>query len=378
MAAFRCADRDLTEDPDVGTTHPPTRAPRTPRLLAAAVALVAASVLLGVMLLWPHHGNLPAFGRGSELVRASVTAQQAPDGYSQLLTMRVGADELTLEAALTPGSAYRVGDRVEIAYTAAGDPYVVGPDRRGPLAALAGLFVLAAVVVGRMRGLRAVAGLSVSTGVVLGFVVPALASGSPPFAVAAVGAGAVMLTTLYTTHGRGLVTAAAAVGTGLALALTMGLSQLFIDAAHLTGFSLDAAPALVGSGLSLGGVLLVGIVLASLGVLDDVTVTQAAVVVELHDTDPDLGAAELSARAMRVGRDHIGSVINTLALTYLGVSLPLLVVAGYGALLGPALLTSESVATEIVRTLVGSIGLIVAVPVTTALTAMVVVSQRRS
>jgi hypothetical protein len=218
---------------------------------------------------------------------------------------------------------------------------------------------------------RSLIGLACSFAVIVGFVVPAILRGQSPVPVALVGAMAIMLASLYLSHGVGRKTTAAVVGTALALALTGALTAGFVELTALTGLaSEDALNAnfQVG-GISLQGLLLAGIILGGLGVLDDVTVSQASLVFELRRADPAAGFAELTRGALAVGRDHVAASVNTLFLAYAGASLPLLVLFVSGGDPLGTVVTAEAVAVEVVRTLCGSVGLIAAVPLTTVLAA---------
>jgi uncharacterized membrane protein len=210
--------------------------------------------------------------------------------------------------------------------------------------------------------------------------VPAILDGEPPLPVAIVGALAVALVTIPLAHGWGPKSLAAVLGTAGALLLTALLALVFTEAAHLTGFSSEEATFLQVSGadLSLDGLLLAGMVIAALGVLDDVTVSQASTVLALRGAAPELGFRELFGRALRVGRDHVSATVNTLVLAYVGASLPVLLIFSSADIgLGEAL-NLEVIAKEVVATLVGSIGLIAAVPVTTALAALLALSEERA
>jgi uncharacterized membrane protein len=238
-----------------------------------------------------------------------------------------------------------------------------------PLALLAGLFAAAVIGLGRLRGLLALAGLGVSVLVLVLFLVPALLEGRPPLLTAVVGASAVMIAVLLLAHGPSVRTATAVVGTALSLLLILALSTVFVRLAGLTGLSSEEAfyvGAVFGQ-VDVRGLLLAGIVIGALGILDDVTVTQVSTVWELRAANARMPGRQLYAAAVRVGRDHIASTVNTLLLAYAGASLPLLVIfttSGEGVV---GTLTTGVVAQEVVRTLVGSIGLVAAVPVTTAL-----------
>jgi hypothetical protein len=188
---------------------------------------------------------------------------------------------------------------------------------------------------------------------------------------------AIMLLSLYLSHGIGPKTTAAVVGTALALGLTAALSIVFVGAASLTGLASEEALSanFAVGGLSLRGLLLAGIIIGGLGVLDDVTMSQASLVTELHHANPTAGMAALIAGALRVGRDHIAATVNTLFLAYAGAALPLLIVFVTGTDSLSTVATSEQVAVEVVRALCGSVGLIAAVPLTTVLAALVATEE---
>jgi uncharacterized membrane protein len=245
------------------------------------------------------------------------------------------------------------------------------------MAVLALVFVAVVLLFARLRGALSLLGLGVSLAIVLVFVVPAILDGESPLAVAVVGSLAVALVTIPLAHGRGPKSLAAVLGTAASLLLTALLALVFTEAAHLTGFSSEEATflQLSGADLSLEGLLLAGMVIGALGVLDDVTVSQASTVLALRGAAPSLGFRQLFARALRVGRDHVSATVNTLVLAYVGASLPVLIIFSSADVgLGDAL-NLEVVAKEVVATLVGSIGLIAAVPVTTALAALLALSE---
>ena len=217
--------------------------------------------------------------------------------------------------------------------------------------------------------MRALLGLAASLSILVFFVVPAILAGEPPTSVALVGAFAVMLVTLPLAHGFGVKTAAAALGTAAALLLTLVLADLFTDVAHLSGVSSEEAVYLraTDSVTSLQGLLLAGMVIAALGVLDDLTVSQASTVMALRRANPALRFRSLFGEALSVGHDHIAATVNTLVLAYAGASLPVLLVFSLADTPLTEAVNFEAVAEAVVATLVGSIGLIFAVPVTTAL-----------
>lgn len=234
-------------------------------------------------------------------------------------------------------------------------------------------FLLAAVVFGRRRGAGAILGLAVSIAVIALYIVPTIARGGNPFVTSIIGAAVILFVSLFLAHGFRRRTVAAFLGTLVSLGIAVGLSALFVALTKLTGAGTEEAvmaqtDAL--AGLNLKGLLLGGIIIGVLGVLDDVTATQAAAVDEISIADPKLPARELYRRGLSVGKEHIAALVNTLALAYAGAALPLflLFVASKEVPWWVAL-NSEFVVEEIVRTLVGSTALLLAVPITTAIAA---------
>ncbi|WP_206050656.1 YibE/F family protein [Nocardioides speluncae] len=247
---------------------------------------------------------------------------------------------------------------------------IVDHQRSNGLWLLAIAFVLAVIAFARWRGLSALIGLAVTFVLLLLFVVPAILAGESPLLVAIVGSAAIMLTVLYLTHGFAFSTSVAVLGTLASLTLTGVLASVSVASLHLTGFA-DESSTYLGMVHSVNteGLLLAGIVIGSLGVLDDVTVTQAATVTELARANPDYRFTDLYCAGTRVGRSHIASVINTIVLAYAGSSLPLLIlISANDSSLGHVVST-QVIAQEIVRSVVATLGLIAAVPITTALAA---------
>ncbi|MEV3989647.1 YibE/F family protein [Streptomyces sp. NPDC049837] len=255
---------------------------------------------------------------------------------------------------------------------------VTDVNRKMPMLLLAGIFALAVVAVGRMRGVMALVALAVSFAVLTLFILPAILQGSNPLIVAVVGSSAIMLIALYSCHGLTARTSVAVLGTLISLLLIGLLGSLFIGWASLTGNTDDNTGLIHGlyPNIDMSGLLLAGVIIGSLGVLDDVTVTQTSAVWELHQADPRMGPRALYRAGIRIGRDHIASVVNTLVLAYAGAALPLLLLFSIAQSSVGTVANSELVAEEIVRTLVGSIGLVASVPVTTALAALVVSADR--
>jgi uncharacterized membrane protein len=221
--------------------------------------------------------------------------------------------------------------------------------------------------------------LAISLFVLVKFVLPAILEGSDPLAVAIVGGSLIMFLALYLAHGVNAATTTAVLGTLASLFLTGALAVLFVNLSIFTGASSEEAVFLQISQqqVNVQGLLLAGIIIGTLGVLDDVTITQASVVWELQKANPEYGIRNVYRSAIRIGRDHIASTVNTLVLAYAGASLPLLILFSVSDRSFGQVLNTETVAEEIVRTLVGSIGLVASVPITTGLAALVVTSAGR-
>jgi uncharacterized membrane protein len=246
--------------------------------------------------------------------------------------------------------------------------------RTVPMGLLALLYAVVVVAVAKWRGLRAMVGLVGAFGVLAWFMLPALAQGQPPLMVALVGSSAIMFGVLYFAHGFSVRTSTALLGTFFGLAVTTGLAAWAVDAAALTGTAGHNAYQLADltNGMSLSGMILCGLVISGLGVLNDVTITQSSAVWELHELAPHTSARELFTSAMRIGRDHIASTVYTIAFAYAGGALPVLLMVSLFDQPLLAALTGVELAEEIVRILVGSIGLVLAIPVTTAVAVAVV------
>jgi len=215
----------------------------------------------------------------------------------------------------------------------------------------------------------ALLGLGFAAVVVVEFILPALVQGESPLWVGLTGSAAIMFVVLYLAHGFSLRTTTALLGTFAGLALTALTGGVAVRAAHLTGITSDdnSLLAQMAGQIDPRGLLTCGIILAGLGVLNDVTITQASAVWELREAAPGMAPRRLYGTAMRIGRDHIASTIYTIVFAYAGVALPvLLLIDLYGQPLG-TVLTSPDIAEELVRTMASAIALVLAVPLTTAL-----------
>jgi uncharacterized membrane protein len=366
------------------------------RALTLVAAALAVATLAGLVLLWPGEvDSQVAQGIAVETERATVqrVEEGACAGFGgdqdcQLATARVdtgreAGKRIQLQLAgggldpdVDPGDQIRVAKAPE---PPPGSEPVTGTgytlydfERRGPMLVLAAVFVLVVLAFARWRGALSLAGLAVSLALVLVFVVPAILDGKEPLLVAVVGALAIALITIPLAHGWGPKSLAALLGSAASLILTALLALLFTKLTHLTGLASEEAIFLqIGdAGVSLQGLLLAGMVIGALGVLDDVTISQASTVLALRRANPALPLRRLFVLALEVGRDHVSATVNTLVLAYVGAALPILLLFSAADLRVADAANLEVVAKEIVATLVGSIGLIAAVPITTALAAL--------
>ena len=278
------------------------------------------------------------------------------------------------ETAFKP---YKVNDKVILkqAQTPQGKRFFISDYvRRDSLLILLVLFVFTVVLVARKKGLASLLAMLISFTVIFGYILPNLALGHDPISVAIAGSLVIVPVTFLLSHGVNHKTFVAIVATFVALIITGVLAVLFVELTRLTGFSSDEASFLhlaEKGTLQMKGLLLAGIIIGVLGVLDDVTVSQSAIVFQLKKTNPNLGFGELVKKTMDIGHDHISSMVNTLVLVYTGASLPLLLLFINNPQPIAQVINYELIAEEIVRTLVASIGLVISVPITTLLAAYV-------
>ncbi|UXX94529.1 YibE/F family protein [Streptomyces sp. AD2-2] len=388
------------------------------KVIAAILIPFTVAVVVGMVVLWPggapsHKRTGVGFDRQTQqatvtkVVSVSCASVNASGGGSTgdtstaegssaaqeaagtckkaTVTVSTGKDKgRTFTEIVQPDQSRQLhqGEKVVVAYEPSAPRdlqySVTDVNRKFPMALLAGIFALAVVVVGRLRGVMALIALAISFMILNFFILPAILHGSNPLIVAVVGSSAIMLIALYMCHGLSARTSVAVLGTLMSLVLIGVLGSVFIGWAALTGNTDDNTGLIHGlyPSIDMSGLLLAGVIIGSLGVLDDVTVTQTSAVWELHEANPSMGWRGLYRAGIRIGRDHIASVVNTLVLAYAGAALPLLLLFSIAQSSVGAVANSELVAEEIVRTLVGSIGLVASVPVTTALAALVVSADR--
>jgi uncharacterized membrane protein len=365
--------------------------------LVAALAILAAATVIGLVTNWPRDRTVeqppslvrPKTETADVVALASERCRAPGQTNCRRVSVRLtsGSDEgerVSFGIGNESGDVeLDLGDTVRVYENPLPKGAVIGGmpvdrygfadfERRSPLLWLGLAFALLVLATGRLQGLRALLGLFASLLVLVFFVVPAILDGRSPTSVALYGALAIMFATIPLAHGLGAKTIAACLGTAAGLLLTLALANLFTGFAHLTGLASDEAiflRATVGE-ISIQGLLLAGMVIGALGVLDDLTVSQASTVLALRRANPALRFRQLFSSALSVGHDHIAATVNTLVLAYAGASLPVLLIFSLGGTSFSDAVNTEAVADQIVAMLVGSIGLIAAVPVTTALAAL--------
>ncbi|PJJ56735.1 YibE/F-like protein [Mumia flava] len=375
---------------------PPDRGRRgLAQVLAAVIALLAVGLGVAVWMLWPDSDQVASaqnpYGQpGVSIVDATVTGVDplecgaggvGPDGLPAVEgscgQVRFQTDdgesaELTVQPALY-NNGIEVGDEIQvirIAPDGADATFEFLDFQRGSQLVWLGLACAVVIIaVARWRGLFALAGVAATIGALVVFVLPALLAGENALAVAVVGSSAIMLVVLYLVHGISIRTTSALLGTLAGIAMTAVLGSLTTGWTHLTGLASEDDQVLmaVAGQVSLSGVVTASMVIAGLGVLNDVTVTQASAVWELRAAQPTQSRTGVFVSAMRIGRDHIASSVYTLVFAYAGTAMTvLLLIVAYQRGLGE-IASTEQVGAEIARTLVGLIGLVLAVPITTAI-----------
>lgn len=396
---------------------------RVNRAVVALLLGVAVATLLGLIALWPNpvlidemvdradpisggtttvHGEVlsvqdpcdsVATGAGAPITSGDPGTNAAPDVRCVQISVGIlsGTDAGRLVKVQVTGplasAGIRSGDEIELvatgqvapeegpsSYSPAGPAMnyaLSGVDRTVPLVLLSVLFAGVVIAVGRLRGFLALVALGVS-GAVLGlFVLPALVAGGPGLLIGMVGSTAIMFVTLFFVHGPNMRTAAALIGTLFGILFVSAISVIAVSSTRLSGVGDEASGVLSGlaTEMDLRGLLTCSILIAGLGVLNDITIAQASSVWELRSAAPQMSRRELYLRAMRIGRDHIASTVYTVVFAYVGAALGVLILLYLIDVPMMTLLSREDIVIEIVRTLCGSVGLVLAVPVTTAVAA---------
>jgi uncharacterized membrane protein len=372
---------------------------RVTLLLVSVLVPVALATLVGLWLTWPgdspRSGADAGFGQrpvqGTVLAATSAPCTSGNPGVSPSQAKKCISLSVLLTDGDSPGVTiqqvlpdepstprFTVSDHVVLAYTG-GNPSNAGSyqiqdfQRSASMVWLVALFAVAVLLLGRWRGLASLVALGFSFLVLVVYLFPAILTGGNPVIIGVLAASVIMFGVLYLTHGVSAQTSSAVLGTVLSLALIGVLGTAFAAATQLTGLDEDTANLIrvLGHEVDARGLLLAGMIIGALGVLDDVTVTQTSAVWELRRANPALSARALYTAALRIGRDHISSAVNTLALAYAGAALPVLLALAISGQSFGTLVTAQNVAQEVVRTLVGGIGLVAAVPITTAIAAVV-------
>jgi uncharacterized membrane protein len=364
----------------LGDPHPELgpAAPHVRTVLALLGVLVAVGCAVGLLTTWPQDPREATAGFAVQRVDATITSLEVCEGGDGECLQAVAELEDGTEAVVQVPSASQVGtvdvgQDVVLSYDEslpAGNRYAfLEADRGTSVVVLIVGFALAVLLLSGWRGAASLFSLGLTLLLIGVYVLPSLRTASSPLAVALTTAGLVMLITLYASYGVSVRSTVALIGTLLGLALAALVGVVFTSVASFTGATDETTRFLqtVLGNVDTRGLLLAGLIIGALGVLDDVTVTQTATVWELAAADPVTSRRSLFAAAMRVGRAHVSATVNTLVLAYVGASLPLLVFLSALGTSWTEAIFSESVATEIVRGLAGSLGIVAAVPITTAL-----------
>ena len=368
------------------------------RLIAAMLMIAAVATLIGIFALWPNNERSEEIQRNAEdialtsdLLKATVhEASESICGYSISSEVEMCRNvTVVVQEGLESGSLVvlpevntsfdptfpqlAAGDNVILGFDSVTNSYYYQDrDRMSSLWWLILLFAVTVICLARVRGLLALFAMGGTVLMLVKFIAPSVLDGNDPVLVCVVAAAAIAYFSLYFTHGFSLMTTVALAGTLIALGLTLGISWIFFELARFSGYSSEEAFVLpfLAESLDVRGLLLGGTIIAALGALDDVTVTQAATVLELSARNNELSTRQLMISGLRVGREHIASTVNTLLLAYAGSSIPLLLLFAVSEQSLGDVANSELIAIELVRTLCGSIGLVAALPITTYLAAL--------
>lgn len=334
----------------------------------------------------------------------NVLAQQPKPSYLKAIVreISIGKAESTIKIELVEGSMkgktfsiqqittsqlqqqnFSKGDEVIISYDNSSKKeviYIVDRVRTFPLLLLFGVFLILVVLIGRWQGLFSFLGMVLSFFIIGQFVIPNIILGSDPVVITLLSALFIIPLTFYIAHGVNWKTTLSIISTVLALILTGILAYIFVDFTKLTGFAAEESTylqAMTSGALNIKNLLLAGIIIGAMGILDDITIAQTGIVEKMYEANPKYTNIELFFHGMDVGRDHIASLVNTLILVYAGAALPLFLLFYNSQLSYFQVVNQEIVATEIVRTLVSSIGIVSAVPISTWLASIFVKKYAR-
>jgi len=391
---------DTGPEPEA-TPEVTARRRRAVRLMLYVLVPVGLATLVGLFVLWPSGSETAAQQAADTFLPPGTTYPEATiaslEPYECAAATATVPAQTCATAVMVIGDGPSAGDYVQVDLSSdvvaegvqVGDELVLNRDpgtdggdatyafqdfpRGTPIVVLALFFVLVVGAVARLRGLLALLGLGFAFAVLLQFMLPALLDGGSPLWVSLVGSSAIMFVVLYLAHGFSARTTTALLGTLFGLAFSAVLGAVAVAAAHLTGFNSEEATTLLqfDPTLDFSGLVVAATVVAGLGILNDVTITQASAVWQLHEAAPQAGWQELFRRGMAIGRDHIASTIYTIVFAYAGAALPLLLLFELYQRPFWTVLTGSEVGEEVIRTLVGGIALVLAVPLTTLIGALV-------
>lgn len=309
-----------------------------------------------------------------QLQTGVVNKVQKETKSSQTLEVTVDGKNVNIETGAAHSArrqTYKTGDKLLVGVVEQQGKqmyYVKDFIRTDALLSLLFVFIVSVVLVAKKKGLFSLLGMGLSFAILFLYTLPTIVSGADPVSVSLVTAGMLVPLTFYVSHGFSKKTHIAVVSSLLSLIVVVVLSIIWIEWAKLTGYSTEEATFLdvIGQGkFDMRGILLAGIIIGSIGILDDVTVSQIAIVEQLREVGKIKSSGELFARAMKIGGDHISSMVNTLILVYTGAALPLLLLFVTNPQPAVQVVQYEMIAEEIIRSLIGSIGLIVSVPLST-------------
>lgn len=383
----------------------------TLNIILVAVALLIAGLLVYVKILPSSNSSFEqgaavqdtssfasyAKGEVVEVVFEQVDESQNNRTITQQLLVSLQGEESAGESIVIDNTQildragsvqYKIGDRVVLGLLPAGtdilgEQYVIIDHYRlGGIYVTLAIFLILAVIIGRWRGVTSLVGLGITGCILLFFIAPEILAGKDAFLVALVGAGAIVLVSMFISHGFSRRIQIAAISTLITLSISGGITYFFIYISKLFGLGQSDAFLLqtgfLGA-INLQGVLLAGIVISVLGILDDITTAQTAAIEEIYKTNPELSVKELYGKGLSIGREHIASLINTLILVYAGAALPLfLLLTLQKSQPLWVLLNSEFISEELVRSLVGSTTLILAVPIATFLAAYIFTRKQKN
>lgn len=310
---------------------------------------------------------------GKEVEQQNVKLRGLNGDYKNKDIVFVGIGDY----AVAKNNLYKEGDKVLVlaSFNEEGDVtyYITDYVRNNSLLYLSIIFVLTLIIISGLKGVRSIISLTFSFLVMIKYIIPQILTGANPLFVSLVGALLILFFMIYITEGFRKESHIAVVSIFISLIITIFLSYFFVNFAKLSGVSSEEVSFLIGLGgtfINFKGLLLAGIIIGTLGVLDDVVISQITAVEQILEANPNQNKKEIFSRAYKIGISHISSMTNTLFLAYAGVSLPLLIlfISGESAFNNwGQVVNNEAIATEIVRTITGSIGLILSVPISTGI-----------